>query len=98
MMAPKSPPDVSASGTSASGRPGGELDFETALERLEGLVRELEGGELSLEESLARFEDGVGLVKLCSDRLRAAELRVKQLEAGPDGSLEERPLDGQEDS
>jgi exodeoxyribonuclease VII small subunit len=87
--------DPAGSGTDVS---RAELDFETALERLEGLVRELEGGELTLEESLARFEDGVGLVKLCSDRLRAAELRVKQLEAGPDGALEERPLDGEEDS
>ncbi len=71
-----------------------ELPFEEALERLEGLVDALEEGELELEESLEKFEEGVKLVRSCSDRLRKAELRVKQLEAtsggvdGADGARE----------
>lgn len=65
-----------------------ELPFEQALERLEALVEALEDGELDLEESLRRFEEGVKLVRSCSDRLHQAELRVKQLEAGSDGVRE----------
>ncbi len=64
---------------------GQELSFEEALERLEGLVDALEEGDLELEESLEKFEEGVKLVRSCSDRLRSAELRVKQLEARSDG-------------
>lgn len=71
---------------------GGELRFEQALERLESLVDALEGGDLGLEESLERFEEGVRLVRLCSERLKAAELRISQLQEGPDG-LRESPLD-----
>ncbi len=72
------------------------LDFEQALERLEELVESLEGGELALEDSLRRFEEGVRLVRLCSERLSSAELRVRTLEEGVDG-LAEQPLAVQED-
>ena len=75
---------------------GEEVDFEGALSRLETLVGELEGGELSLEDSLQTFEEGVRLVRLCSERLKSAELRIRQLEEGTDG-VGERSLDLQED-
>ncbi len=71
-----------------SAKPDDELRFEEALERLEGLVTELEGGDLGLEDALASFEQGVKLVRLCSDRLRGAELRIRQLEDGSDGPRE----------
>ena len=71
-----------------SAKPDDELRFEDALERLEGLVTELEGGDLGLEDALASFEQGVKLVRLCSDRLRGAELRIRQLEDGSDGPRE----------
>ncbi len=70
--------------------------FEQALARLEDLVRELESGELALEDSLARFEEGIGLVKLCQGRLADAELRLSQLEETPNGPRE-RPLDLEDD-
>ncbi len=73
-----------------------EVDFEGALERLETLVGKLEGGELSLEDSLRTFEEGVRLVRLCSERLKSAELRIQQLEDSTDG-VSERPLDLQDD-
>ncbi len=73
-----------------------EVDFEGALERLETLVGKLEGGELSLEDSLRNFEEGVRLVRLCSERLKSAELRIQQLEDSTDG-VSERPLDLQDD-
>jgi exodeoxyribonuclease VII small subunit len=65
-----------------------ELPFEEALQRLESLVDSLDGGELDLEESLRRFEAGVKLVRQCSDRLQAAELRIKQVEADASGTRE----------
>ena len=75
---------------------GEEVDFEGALSRLETLVGELEAGELSLEDSLRTFEEGVRLVRLCSERLKSAELRIHQLEEGTDG-VGERSLHIQED-
>ena len=53
--------------------------FEQALSELEGHVRKLDGGELSLEDSLATFESGVGLVRECSELLDEAEQRVTEL-------------------
>ncbi len=74
-----------------------EPSFEQALARLEDLVRQLESGQLALEDSLARFEEGVALVKLCQRRLSDAELRLSQLEETPKGPRE-RPLGLEEDA
>jgi exodeoxyribonuclease VII small subunit len=73
-----------------------EPAFEEAIERLEALVAELEGGDLPLEQSLKRFEEGVRLVRLCSDRLRTAEVRVRELEESSSG-VRERELDVEEE-
>jgi exodeoxyribonuclease VII small subunit len=87
------------SGPSAPPEP--ELRFEQALEQLEALVARLEGGGQSLEDALRAFEDGVRLVRLCSERLRAAEVRVRELVEGPDGPLERslvpEPTDDEDD-
>ena len=56
-----------------------EMQFEAALARLEELVRGLEDGDASLDESLAAFEEGIALVRLCTERLQDAEQRVKVL-------------------
>ncbi len=61
------------------------ITFEQAFTRLEETVRRLEAGNLSLEESIALFEEGMRLAQVCGARLDAAELRVNQLVAGPDG-------------
>ncbi|MER2530118.1 MAG: exodeoxyribonuclease VII small subunit [Candidatus Competibacter sp.] len=55
------------------------ISFEAALAELEGLVGQLEQGELTLEESLQRFERGVSLVRICQNALQAAEQKVAQL-------------------
>ena len=55
------------------------VPFEQALSELERILRELEDGTISLEESLARYERGVGLLRQCYGQLRDAEQRVKQL-------------------
>ena len=55
------------------------LPFEQAISRLSSIVVELEAGELSLEESLARFEEGVRLARLSQKQLDEAESKVEQL-------------------
>jgi len=61
-----------------------ELSFEEALKRLETLVRELEQGDLPLETSVQKYNDGLILAKRCHDLLKNAESVVVKL-AGADG-------------
>ena len=63
------------------------MTFEEAIARLEEIVRALESGSAPLDESLALFEEGVGLVKLCNERLDGAEQKVRLLTKNPDGSV-----------
>ena len=53
--------------------------FESAMEQLETLVSRMESGDLSLEESLKAFEQGVHLTRFCQDQLKKAELKVQEL-------------------
>lgn len=55
------------------------VHFETSLDALEQLVENMEKGEMSLEESLAAYERGVGLYRSCQSALEQAELRVRLL-------------------
>jgi exodeoxyribonuclease VII small subunit len=55
------------------------VDFEHSLDELEQLVARMEGGELSLDDSLASFERGIGLYRHCQQALEQAELRVRLL-------------------
>ena len=54
-------------------------DFEASLDELEQLVEKMEHGDMSLEESLAAYERGVGLYRKCQGALEQAELRVRLL-------------------
>jgi exodeoxyribonuclease VII small subunit len=62
-----------------------ELTFEQAYAQLEGIVAQLESGDLSLDESVALYERGQRLARLCGEKLDAAELRVRQISA--DGEI-----------
>ena len=62
--------------------------FETALEQLEQIVERLESGELSLEDSLAAFEAGVGLVKHCNQKLNEVEKKIELLVRDKEGKLQ----------
>ncbi len=75
---------------------GSSLKFEEALAELESLVRRLEQGELPLEESLAAFERGIGLVRELSQRLADVEQRVEVLLKSEAGKLTVRPLPDEE--
>jgi exodeoxyribonuclease VII small subunit len=68
------------------------LPFEDALARLEAIVDALEGGELPLEQTLARFEEGVRLVRTCQVRLEDAEVRLKKLEQVAGGGFILKPV------
>ncbi|MEI2690059.1 MAG: exodeoxyribonuclease VII small subunit [Anaerolineae bacterium] len=61
-----------------------ELTFEQAYEQLERITRELESGELPLDQALALFEQGAQLAEQCDRLLHTAELRVRQIL--PDGA------------
>ena len=55
------------------------LNFEDSLAKLEGIVDALENNDVSLEESVKKFEEGIKLVKDCQKQLKEAELKVNKL-------------------
>ena len=55
------------------------IDFEQSLSTLEGLVTRMEQGDMTLEESLQAFENGIALTRECQARLAAAEVQVSKL-------------------
>ena len=70
--------------------------FEEALEELHGIVEQLDGGDLPLEESLERFERGMTLLKQCHATLSDAEKRVELLTGvGEDGTPQTAPFDAE---
>ncbi len=73
-----------------------ELSFEEAMQQLEEIVRRLEKGDVPLEESLALFEKGSGLIARCSKLLDEAEQKVVRLKKGSDGSPEELPFESED--
>ena len=64
-----------------------ELTFEEALKRLEKITEQIEQGEVGLEESITRYEEGMKLVTRCRDILNKAEQRIQQLSPTPSGEL-----------
>ena len=60
--------------------------FEENMQRLEQIVRAMERGDVPLEESLKLFQEGTELIRRCGKLLDDAELQVKMILAGPDGS------------
>lgn len=69
-----------------------KLTFEEAAARLEKIVAQLEAGEQPLEQSLALYEEGAGLMKQCTALLDTAEQRVMKLHLDQNGALEEVPF------
>jgi exodeoxyribonuclease VII small subunit len=75
-----------------------KMEFETALQRLEEIVKALESGELSLASSLELFEEGIKLSRFCHAKLDEAERKVEILAKKADGSLETRPFETEEEN
>jgi exodeoxyribonuclease VII small subunit len=67
--------------------------FESALKRLEEIVKELERGEMSLEDSISGFGEGMELVKFCLKKLETVEKKLQKLMAREDGSFDLEPLE-----
>jgi exodeoxyribonuclease VII small subunit len=65
-----------------------DLSFEAALKRLEEIVRRLEGGEASLEESIELYSEGDRLKQQCEARLQAAQAKIEKIQLGRDGQPE----------
>lgn len=78
------------------GREPKEIKFEAALGKLEEIVGRMEGGDLSLDESLKLFEEGVRLARHCSSRLDAAEKKIEILMRNEDGGMEAVPFEPDE--
>ena len=61
--------------------PAEELPFEEAIARLEAVVKAMEGDAVSLDESLALYEEGIALVRECNEKLDGAEQKIRTLTA-----------------
>ncbi|ROQ90800.1 exodeoxyribonuclease VII small subunit [Desulfosoma caldarium] len=68
-------------------------NFEEAMKRLEQIVEKLEKGDMPLEQAIEAFTEGVGLVRLCHEKLEEAEKKVQKLVQGEDGRWITTPLD-----
>ena len=84
----------------AGGSEGEKLDFESSMKRLETIVEELEAGELSLEDSIARYEEGMKLSKRLTQVLDESEKRIERLveKEGAAPTTEPMELSGRERS
>lgn len=71
-----------------------KLTFEDAINELEKIVSQLEGGQTSLEESIGLYERGEKLKARCEALLKNAEMRIEKITLGPDGAAKGvEPLD-----
>jgi len=70
-----------------------EMKFEEALKKLEKIVEDLEDGNLSLDESLEKYEEGIRLSKMCAKKLEVAKKKVEILLKSEDGTMETGPFD-----
>jgi exodeoxyribonuclease VII small subunit len=86
-----------------------ELNFESAMDRLEKIVEQMESGKLPLEDLIVRYEEGMNLVKVCQERLAKAEQKieiiahnsagkaiVKDFEPTPEAAAPAEPVDKSE--
>ena len=73
-------------------------NFESSLEELERIVRELERGDLPLEKSLELFEQGVKLSRACQERLNEAERRIELLTRDSHGHPTIRPFESEDEA
>jgi exodeoxyribonuclease VII small subunit len=70
-----------------------EIKFEEALKKLEKIVDDLEKGDLSLDEALKKYQEGIELSRQCSQRLENAKKKIDVLAKNKKGDFELKPLD-----
>jgi len=69
------------------------MSFEAALHELEGIVSQLERGDVELEKSIAMYERGAALKAHCETRLKEAQLKVDKIVVGANGEASAEPAD-----
>ena len=69
------------------------IELEAGMKRLDEVVQKLSGEGISLEESLALYEEGVALVRECNARLESAERKINILRMSDDGEITEEPFE-----
>ena len=69
------------------------MSFEAALAELEGIVKDLEQGELDLDAAIGAYERGTALRRHCETKLREARLRVERITLGGEGQVGSEPMD-----
>ena len=74
-----------------------EMKFEEALKKLEKIVEDLEKGDLSLDEALKKYQEGIELSRLCHTRLERAKKKIDVLTRNKKGEFELKPLEESED-
>lgn len=70
-----------------------KLDFEKALKELEEIAEALEEGDLGLDESIRRFEQGMRLAKFCREKLDEAERKIEILQKGEGGKVSAKKVE-----
>lgn len=70
-----------------------ELNFEGAMDRLESIVEQMESGKLPLEELIVRYEEGMTMVKVCQERLTAAEQKIEIIARDNAGQAVVKPFE-----
>ena len=75
-----------------------DMKFEDAIIKLEAEVKKLESGNMSLDDSIASFEEAVKLVKICNEKLECAQRRVRTLTESADGVVTDLPFDGEDET
>ncbi len=71
--------------------------FESALKAVEEIVRELEDGDLPLDESMKKFEQGMKLIRFCSEKLDETEQKITVLMTDAGGEVRETPFEGSDE-
>ena len=75
-----------------------KLSFEKALAQLEQVVKEMESGDLSLEDALKKFEEGIRLSRMCHQKLEETEKKIAVLMEKADGSVVENNFEEKKDN
>jgi len=69
-----------------------QLTFEEALSQLETIVRQMETGQVKLEDAVQAYEKGIALKKHCEEKLKVAKLRVEQITLSSQGEVSTKPF------
>jgi len=77
--------------TKPAGKEIADLSFEEALKELEGIVQQLERGQVKLDDAIASYERGTLLKRHCEDKLKEAKMKVDRIVLSADGTVGTEP-------